>query len=284
MNNTGISRTLRRRGGFTLIELLVVIAIIAILASLLLPALAKAKLKATQAACLNNHKQLALAFSMYATDNSDSMVGTLRIGQPGGVMDKDYTYGGFWEGPKPGLTTGISETTAMDRVRNGMSNAPIMKYIGAVGSFHCPGDLRTKFLKPGKGWAYDSYSKTDGMDGGMWIGAGQHPYTKISSIDNPSAAAVFIEECDPRNENLGTWVMERGTWVDAFAIFHGKVSTFSFADGHAESHSWHDAKTIKAAQDSAKGIPSFNWAGGNINNPDFVWMWEHYRFIEWKPL
>ena len=78
--------------------------------------------------------------------------------------------------------------------------------------------------------------------------------------------------------------MERGTWVDAFAIFHGKVSTFSFADGHAESHSWHDAKTIKAAQDSAKGIPSFNWAGGNINNPDFVWMWEHYRFIEWKPL
>jgi hypothetical protein len=61
-------------------------------------------------------------------------------------------------------------------------------------------------------------------------------------------------------------------------------STFSMADGHAEGHTWHDTLTIKAAKDNGAGKASFNWPGGNSKNRDFVWMWDHYRFQNWKPL
>ena len=67
----------QKQHGFTLIELLVVIAIIAILAALLLPALAKAKTKATGIRCMSNNKQVVLAWLMYTGDNDGFLAGSL---------------------------------------------------------------------------------------------------------------------------------------------------------------------------------------------------------------
>src|SRR6266849_2007324 len=100
-----------RERGFTLIELLVVIAIIAILAAMLLPALSRAKLKATGAYCINNQKQLSLAWLMYAGDNNERVVNF--------IQDKNATGDVPWRysnAPKPPPNLIPAGTSAEKRI------------------------------------------------------------------------------------------------------------------------------------------------------------------------
>jgi prepilin-type N-terminal cleavage/methylation domain-containing protein len=270
----------RRKGplqGFTLIELLVVIAIIAILAALLLPALNKAKTKATGAACLSNQKQLALAFVMYADDNGDMMSGPYFNGvyMPGG---------GYWAGPAPSLIPGMTVDQGINAVRKGFSQGPLWKYCFNGGAYHCPGDTRFTRRTVGNHWAYDSYSKADGMNGQEWL-AVPNNITKMSLVPRPSTAMVFVEEADSRGFNLGTWAFNPGptadacSWVDTLASFHGNVSTFSFADAHAEAHKWLEASSIAAASAAGAGLDNpFYWARNRPIDRDINWIIPRFQY------
>src|SRR5258708_7490211 len=120
-----------RPSGFTLIELLVVIAIIAILASLLLPALSKAKGMAQRTACLNNLKQLELAWTLYSGDNNESLPPNHENQNAGDQVD--------WRSDAPSWVTGNALTdTTSSNIQRGVLFPSL-----SAGTYRCPSDRST---------------------------------------------------------------------------------------------------------------------------------------------
>jgi prepilin-type N-terminal cleavage/methylation domain-containing protein/prepilin-type processing-associated H-X9-DG protein len=255
-----VNRTLRRKGrlvarasrlgAFTLIELLVVIAIIAILAAILLPVLARARLKATEAYCLNNQKQMGLAFTMYVNENNNNLIQSHdSSGNP--IWPGTLDGGGFWglENQAPGDWT--SQGVAMRDVQNCLvTNNLLYQYAPNTAVFHCPGDRRFD-LSVGSGnavgWAYDSYAVTENVEP-IPNSSFAEGFTKMAQIRRVADCMVFVEQSDTRGFNNDTFAMSVNgplppitfNYVDIFATYHGNVGTFAFADGHAEARKWQD--------------------------------------------
>ncbi len=259
---------------FTLIELLVVIAIIAILAGMLLPALARAKLKATGANCLSNQRQLALAWNMYSTDNQDRVVNFLQ--------NKNATGDVPWRYESGPIAVVIPAGTSNERriqlwIENGYRQGALNTYAPSPGIIHCPGDTRIK-LKAGKGYTYVSLSGIGTLNGEV------SEILKISMLSSVSERFIWAEENDPRGENVGSWIMAQGSpaqdfkgaqLVDSTAIFHGDASTFNYADGHADSKKWVDPvmKAYSASMDPNK----FGSAPNDTKAPNDVrWLARRY--------
>ncbi|HWF18771.1 MAG TPA: prepilin-type N-terminal cleavage/methylation domain-containing protein [Verrucomicrobiae bacterium] len=231
-----------RAAAFTLIELLVVVAIIAILASLLLPALARAKSRAWEAACLNNLNQLQTCWHLYTMDNSEYLV-------PNNSVEGITTNGG--EGS---IATGVSWCLA-DPTEPNVENGMLFPYNTSLGIYHCPADHSTLTDPSGRDngtLRSRSYNMSQSVNGYNWFLSGYIPcFVKTTDIRNPNVAncLVFIDENEytllDSQFGMPTDFYDRSTyWWDMPANRHDQGANLSFADGHVERFKWVVPKTF----------------------------------------
>jgi len=264
-------------GGFTLIELLVVIAIIAILAAMLLPALSKAKLKAQGIQCLNNHKQLALAWKMYNDDNRDNLLYASWTGTPDPTVDPYVWVQGE-------MNFNNNNRSNWD-VEQDIKRSPLWPYCGkSTGIWKCPadrsfvtvgGEQRPRVRSMSMNFWFGGFGGDGSLSGGGWI-----LYRKFSDliIPGPTKTWLFL---DMREDSIdiGNFATDMRGYPDSWqntgfydlpGMYHNRACGFSFADGHSEIKKWVDPRTtppLKVGTGISDGFAS-------PRNQDIVWLQE----------
>jgi len=234
-----------KQRGFTLIELLVVIAIIAILMAILIPTLHRAKEQGKRAACMNNLRQMALAWNLYADDYEGKMVNGCTST---GAQNRDGVCWVYWAGRN------ASEEARLDGIRNGL----LYRYCPEVKLYKCPTGIRGEVV---------TYAIPDSMNGHYYIPGAKEQIRRLrSEIKRASEQIIFLDEGRLSPSSWTIWY-DQERWWDQITARHGDGTNFGFADGHSEYWKWKDPRTLEVAKMDYDQWQNSGRQGGTSTQP-----------------
>ncbi|MFC1762156.1 type II secretion system protein [Planctomycetota bacterium] len=226
---------IKQREGFTLIELLVVIAVIAVLMGILMPALSRAREQGKRAVCLNNVKQLTLAWILYADDN-DGKICAANVG------NSNF-----------GWVAKMDKEDDKEKQIAAMKAGRLYKYCKNLKLYKCPTGVR------GEMRTYAIVSSMNSNPGG-WKGEVNKNRNRIS---RPGERIVFVDEGKISNAAFSVYYSEP-KWADRPPLRHGKGTNFSYADGHSEYWKWTEKGTLDYASTEIAA------SGTQPGNPELI--------------